>query len=180
MTKSDKKCDNYKSIIAVCCLVSIVTAVIVSLVFAVVFNATIAKSGNGASSAYAGLYSNETANPTYDENTLSILSAGAVADFFEQGKTGFIYASADDCADCSVFATRLASAASSVELRPIYHLNFSAASADASDVESYTKSLTGGDTAYPTLIYVKNGKVYDRLDDTNSESLIASFLAKYR
>lgn len=181
MKKNVKNCDSYKSIVSICILVCMLTAVAVSLVFAIGFNETMKSSGNKTSSAYEGTFAKETAADaaTYDENSISILSAGAVADFFESSKTGFIYVSSDDCTDCSIFATRLADAIKGTEAAAVYHLNLSTGD-NATEAENYAKALTGENSAYPILVYVNEGKVYDRLDDTNSEALVASFLAKYK
>lgn len=172
-------CTKRESAFPICFLACVLTAVLVSMTFTVGFSAVFNYSlKHKYGSRFSGQFS-ASLNDARDGEMLEI-GAGAVIDFYESGQTGFIYASTDDCTACASFEERLTSIASSIDtLSSVYHYNYPSDN-DPDEYDNYAMAITlDGDTT-PTLLYVRDGKIYDRLDDYLSEAGLSSFLAKYK
>ena len=115
-----------------------------------------------------------------DENEMTEVKAGALIDFFESGHTGFVFATSDECTRCGIFSERLLGAAEEEDLlSSIVHYNYPANN-NPNKYDLYAETITLNGEEAPVLLYVRNGKIYDRLDDVNSESGIVTFLEKYK
>ncbi len=196
--KAKKKCDcknckckdcaccglvDARSFFPACFLACIVTAVLVTLFFAVGFTAIFSygygvhKGVNVAN--FKGIFSEEYNSAKEDE--ILKISTGATIDFFVSGHTGFIYASADDCGErCTDFETRLMAAATEKEVaNQVFHYNYPAYN-KPENPDKLAKEMVIASEDAPVLLYVRNGRIYDRLDETNGDLAVAAFLAKYK
>ena len=166
-----------KNAFPACFLACVLTAALVALCFMIAIISTTYYSGdNRFAKQYSGQF-NEEVKESYDF-TRTTISAGAVVDFFHSNKTGFIYASTSDCVKCKDFEKNLADAAKEKDVyNRIYHYNYPF---EPSDIDRYAHAQTIADDEGPVLLYVRNGRIYDRLDETESDLAIATFLAKYK
>ncbi len=178
--KTKKKSEQYApfcSILPICTLVGILSAVLVTLIFSIAFVQSFKFETKPTYSA-SGAFKEAIANNKKDDNSITLLNGEAVVDFFVSSKSGFIYAANEDCGICTGFGKALAKAAVKNEVTDIYHYEYDLASTEKADVSA--REVTVGQEEAPVLIYVKNGHVYDRLDDPSSESDLGTFLAKYK
>ena len=76
------------------------------------------------------------------------------------------------------FGVRLANVAASAEISDIYHYEHITEGAGNAEITAH--NVTIGKEDSPVLVYVREGVVYDRLDDINSDSDLSTFLAKYK
>lgn len=178
--KSHKKPEQYGSfcsILPICILVSILTAVLVALIFSIAFVQSF-KFEAKTKLNVAGAFKEAISKQQKDANGIMTISGEAVVDFFTSDKSGFIFASEQNCNACAEFGSRLATAAESAEVTDIYHFEYNGD--EDNKAESAARNVAIGKENAPVLIYVRNGVVYDRLDDINSESNLSTFLAKYK
>ena len=178
--KSHKKSEQYGpfcSILPICILVSILTAVLVTLIFSISFVQSF-KFEAKTKLDVAGSFKEAIAKQDKDANGIIKLNGEAVVDFFTSEKSGFIFATDENCSGCAEFGSRLATTAESTEVSDIYHYEYSGD--EDSKAETAAKNVTIGKESTPVLIYVRNGVVFDRLDDANSDSNLSTFLAKYK
>ena len=162
----------------ICFLACVLTAVLVALTFAISFTVIFDYSlKHKYGHQFMGQFETELQNAE-DGEILSI-GAGSVIDFYESGKTGFIYASSDDCANCFSFEERLTEVAENKNvLADVYHYNYP--NSDPSQYDDYAEEITLNGEQAPVLLYVREGKIYDRLDETNGSAGIESFIEKYK
>ena len=181
MNKKDKnKSEQYGqfcSILPICVLVSILTAVLVTLVFSIAFVRSF-KLETKTPLDVSGTFKEALENKEKDVNGITLVGGEAVVDFFTSGKTGFIFASDEGCSNCVDFGARLANVAASAEISDIYH--YEHITEGAGNAEITARNVTIGKEDSPVLVYVREGVVYDRLDDINSDSDLSTFLAKYK
>ena len=178
--KNKNKSEQYGqfcSILPICILVSILTAVLVTLVFSIAFVRSF-KLEARAPLDVSGAFKDALVNKTKDANGITLVSGEAVVDFFTSGKTGFIFASDEECSSCIDFGARLINIAATNEISDIYHYEHVAEAAGNADVTA--RNVTIGKEDAPVLIYVREGVIYDRLDDSNSDADLSTFLAKYK
>ena len=118
--QKSEKCGQFCSILPICILVSILTAVLVTLVFSIAFVRSFkleAKTNYDVTDAFKSAIA---ANKK-DDDGITVITSDAVIDFFTSDKTGFIYATEDDCDSCNAFGARLARATKSAEIADVYH-----------------------------------------------------------
>ena len=194
MTEENKKCkcgkdctcDKCKacamanfSIVPVCVLVSMLTAVLVTLVFAISFVQAF-KLELKPSITYTGAFVEATKNATIDENDAVIIGAEAVVNFFETEQTGFIFATTKDCGSaCSELATRIRRANSLENPFVIYRFDYDESAPNKKAQADASNIVFNGSNA-PVLLFVRNGRIYDRLDDVDGETGLRTFIEKYR
>jgi hypothetical protein len=161
----------------VCLLACILTATLVALCFAI----SIAVSARYQyESQYAVKFSGKFAEETNAASSSDIrtLTAGGVIDFYEQEETGFIYASSTECPECMLFEMHLSEIAKEVGVvDKVFHYHYPA---NADNYDRYAQSITIASDDGPVLLYIRDGRIYDRLDEPNSELAIRSFLLKYK
>ena len=167
------------NIIPICILASMLTAVLVTLVFAISLVQSF-KLEPKANANYAGKFSNETTNATIDENDGIILSGGALVNFFETEQTGFILATSPDCGDrCNEIAVRIRNLNSLKEPITYYRYHYDENASDSKAESDAAKLVLYGSEA-PVFLYVRNGVIFDRLDDVDSVGGLTNFINKYR
>ncbi len=166
-----------RHVFPICVLACILSATLVALCFAV-FIAISAR--HQYESQYAVKFSGRFAQEinAKSEDTIRSISAGGVIDFFGHEETGFIYASTHDCPECMLFNVRLYEAAEEVGVvNQVFHYDYPV---DPDEYDRYAHSLTIASEDGPVLLYVRNGRIYDRLDETNGDLSIVTFLKKYK
>ena len=153
------------------------TAVLVSFTCAVVLTAQVAyRNKNNYILQSSGQFLKEANSES--SQAIAKLSAKGLIDFYGSGQTGFIYAAAADCLDCQSFVVRLYNAAK--ELRVINTVYQYTYPIDPTDFDKYAHQMTIANENGPVLLYVRNGKIYDRLDEVNGDLGIKNFLTKYK
>lgn len=163
----------------ICFLVCVMTAVLVALIFAISFTVIFdyeLKHKYGAK--FDGQFALELSEMR--EGEMLELEAGALIDFYESNQTGFIYASSDDCTSCYNFKERLTTIAEEYDvLANVHHYNYPREN-EPSIYDDYAEEITLNGEQAPVLLYIRDGKIYDRLDETNGEAGISAFLGKYK
>ena len=178
--KNKKKVDQCAplcSILPICILVSILTAVLVTLIFSIAFVRSF-KLETRTSYSADGAFKAAIASSKKDADGITLIDGEAVVDFFASGRTGFIYASDDECVGCEEFGKVLAEHIEDAEIADVYHYKYDADGAQKS--ESSARETTIGQEKEPVLLYIRNGRIHDRLDVPKDESDLDSFLAKYK
>jgi len=182
----DCKCDKCKScgavsfsIVPVCILVSMLTAVLVTLVFAISFVQSF-RLELKPSITYTGAFAEATKNATIDENDAVIIGAEAVVNFFETEQTGFILATNKDCTGtCSELASRIRHMNNLENPFVVYRFNYDESAPNKKAQADAANIVFNGSNA-PVLLFVRNGRIYDRLDDVDGETGLRTFIEKYR
>ena len=182
----DCKCDKCRpcgavsfSIVPVCILVSMLTAVLVTLVFAISFVQAF-KLELKPSITYTGAFAEATKNATIDENDAVIIGAEAIVNFFETEQTGFILATTKDCnSTCGELASRIRHINNLENPFVVYRFDYDESAPNKkAQADAFNIVFNGSDA--PVLLYVRNGRIYDRLDDTDGETGLRTFIEKYR
>ena len=175
----DCKCSNCnKNSLPICILVSMLTAVLVTLIFSFGFSAILHPT-DSSTSTYSGEFDKAVDAAKTDSNGLTVLDSGAVIDMMRVSKlSGLIFVGATNDANSETLAAKVGQSVST-DLK-IYRYNINTAD-DVSGDDAIALAVTvGSNKNVPSLLYVVNGSIYDRLDDVNSEADLASFIAKYR
>ena len=105
--KKSEQCGQFCSILPICILVSILTAVLVTLVFSIAFVRSF-KFEPKSTYDVSGAFKDAITSGKKDEDGMTLLNGEAIVDFFTSGKTGFIYATDEGCAECAAFGEKLA------------------------------------------------------------------------
>lgn len=166
-----------KNIFPICFLACVMTAVLVTFCCAVALTAQVAyRNKNNLVLQSSGQFLKE-ANSKYSQ-TIAKLSAKGLIDFYGSNQTGFIYASAQDCLECQSFVVRLFNAAKELGIiSTVYQYTYPT---EPTEYDKFAHQMTIANENGPVLIYVRNGKIYDRLDEVNGDLSIKTFLNKYK
>lgn len=177
----EKKCQNCEcshcSIFPIVFLACMLTAALVALGFAVGITASVAyRDHNDFLLRSAGSF--KKISKYIDSTNVVKLDAPATIDFFGSGQTGFIYTSAGDCKTCASFKANLSNAIEEQGVKGdvfqyVYPTN-------PTDFDKYVHEMTIAIENEPVLLYVREGRIYDRLDETNGDLAVKTFLAKYK
>ncbi len=170
-------CD--KSLLPICCLISMLTAVFVTLIFSTAFTSLLAI--DRSNSDYKGAFSESVnaENADIDNFGFTKLNSAAVIDMVYLAKTSGLVLVTDNAN-----ATENDALANKVmnykQDATIYH--YSLIDKDGDKADEFVKALLIGNDSdgAPALLYIKDGQVYDRLDDIHSDAGVSTFLAKYR
>ncbi len=174
-----EKCGHCESMFPPCFLACVLTAVIISIAFAlsfsIIFNYELRhKYGTRFSGQYEATIADR------DEGEIVVLESGALIDFFESGETGFVFVTSDECIRCYSFEEKLSEIATEKDiLNDIVHYNYPANN-DPSVFDDYAEEITLNGEQAPVLLYVRDGKIYDRLDEINGTASLDAFLTKYK
>ncbi len=166
-----------KNIFPICFLACVMTAVLVSFSCAVVLTAqAVYVNKNNFIKQSSGQFIKE-ANSEYSQ-VMAKLSAKGLIDFYGSNQTGFIYASTQDCLECQSFAVRLFNAAKELKIiNTVYQYVYPT---EPTEFDKYAHQMTIANDNGPVLLYVRDGKIYDRLDEVNGDLGIKNFLTKYK
>ena len=155
------------------------TAVLVTLVFAISFVQAF-KLELKPSITYTGAFAEATKNATIDENDAVIIGAEAVVNFFETEQTGFIFATTKDCkTTCSELAARIRRANSLDNPFVVYRYDYDGDALNKQAQTDASNIVFNGSNA-PVFLFVRNGRIYDRLDDIDGDTGLRTFIEKYR
>ena len=166
-----------RSLLPICCLISMLTAVFVTLIFSTAFTSLLA---TNYKNEYKGAFleSINVKNADKDDDGFTKLNSAAIIDmiYLSKGK-GIVLVTGDNALENEGLANKVKSVAQDAA---IYH--YSIVSKDGDKADEFVKEmLIGGDSdGAPALLYISGGQIYDRLDDTHSEAVISTFIAKYK
>ena len=155
-------------------LISMLVATMTVLVISLAFNRSVRDIFRPSTYAYNGMFGNESKGERKDENGFTILSDGAVIDMVRNNQSGFLIISEENCIGCDAFARRVASTVDNTD--GIYRYN--APLEDNSD-SSRAKITLGVDDDMPDFVFIKDGAVFDRIDDVKDIDDLAIFIHKY-
>lgn len=154
-------------------LVAMLVATLVVLVISIGFNISVRDIFRPSTYVYNGMFDKESRSDKKDENGFTILSAGATIDMVRNNKLGLLIVGEENCLGCDAFARRVASLVEGDY--GIYRIDFKL---DEDSDESRAKAILGTEDT-PSLLYVKGGAVYDRIDDVKDMTNLEVFLGKY-
>ena len=154
-------------------LVGMLVAALTVLVISVSFNLSVRDIFRPATYIYNGKFDADVKNEKKDESGITIISAGAAIDM-AKNKSGFIIVGEENDISSDAFARRVASLVEGEE--GIYRYN-TKVEEDTDDTRA--KNILGIYEEVPTIVYVKNGGVYDRIDDVKDIEDLKVFLSKY-
>lgn len=176
---------NHGNIVSICILVSCLTAVLVTLIFNFSMKFMLAKDVDDATNAknevvssYIEAYKSEINEVKFDTNNFRAISSKAALGLIESDASGFIYIEPVDCNDTCREFRDLLSYTQTQKSDPIYAVYLGA---DLSETDKYLLDIYKiGVNDLPTLSYIKEGSIYDRLDSINSLDNLRNFIQKYR
>ena len=177
----DCKCDGklIGSQLSFYILIAILVAVTTLLVVSFSFNKSVRDLFRPDSYVYNGRFAEEKTGKQKDANNITILTAGAVIDLVKSNEEGFLIVSAmndeGSCITCDAFAARVAKYAGMAA--NIYRYNYEISTTTKDDERA--KAALGGCEENPAFYFVKDGVVYDRLDDVKDEEDLKLFISKY-
>lgn len=171
----DCDCSCGRSQLSFYLLIGILVATLVVLVISVSFNRSVRDIFRPATYIYNGKFDSEVDNAKKGEGDFTLLSAGAVIDMVESGKEGFLIIGNEKDITSDAFARRVSSYVEGED--GIYYYQISAGE-NTDDVRA--ENILGlGENDTPTMLYIKNGVVYDRIDDVKDTADLSVFLNKY-
>ena len=169
----DCNCSCSHSQLPVYLLIGMLVATLTVLVISVSFNRSVRDIFRPATYIYNGKFEAAKKDEKKDDNGFIKLSAGATIDMVTN-KNGFLIIGEENDINSDAFARRVGNLVEG-DLG-IYRYDFKV-DEDTDDIRA--KKLLGiGDDA-PDFVYIKNGAVYDRIDDVKDEDLLKVFLSKY-
>lgn len=186
-TKSDKKCDKTcdacaknSSTLPVCLFFSMLTAIIIALTLAITFASLADRYELIDASRYKDSLSTSIQDNHRDSDGMVVISGAAIIDWVYNTKaSGFVYITSKDCGSyCDSYGKNLANYLKNESDINIYRFNATSVNDKDYPTAVATKLALGSDNA-PMLIYLKDGVIYDRVDNVDQASM-ESFLAKYK
>lgn len=186
-TKSDKKCDKTydacaknSSTLPVCLFFSMLTAIIIALTLAITFASLADRYELIDASRYKDSLSTSIQDNHRDSDGMVVISGAAIIDWVYNTKaSGFVYITSKDCGSyCDSYGKNLANYLKNESDINIYRFNATSVNDKDYPTAVATKLTLGSDNA-PMLIYLKDGVIYDRVDNVDQASM-ESFLAKYK
>ena len=155
-------------------LMAILVATLTVLVVSVGFNISVREMFNSETYAYNGKFDSDVNGGKKDENGFQILSAGGVIDMVKHDKAGFLIVGREGEITSDAFARRVKSMTDGGGW--IYRYDMKAE--EGTDEIRADKTL-GIIRDTPTLLYIRGGVVYDRIDDVKDLTDLSVFLQKY-
>lgn len=186
-TKSDKKCDKTcdacaknSSTLPVCLFFSMLTAIIIALTLAITFASLADRYELIDASRYKDSLSTSIQDNHRDSDGMVVISGAAIIDWvYNTEASGFVYITSKDCGSyCDSYGKNLANYLKNESDINIYRFNATSVNDKDYPTAVATKLALGSDNA-PMLIYLKDGVIYDRVDNVDQASM-ESFLAKYK
>lgn len=179
-TKKTELCAASPSTIPVCLFFSMLTAIVIALALAITFASLAERYELIDSSRYKDSLAESIQDNRRDDYNMVVISGAAVIDWLHNSEaSGFVYVSSKDCtSQCDEYNARLATLMEEDEDINAYHFNATSVNDKNYATAVATKLLLGSDNA-PALIYIKDGVIYDRVDNTEQSSM-ESFINKYK
>ena len=178
----DCKCENCncgRSLMPICFLVCALTAVLVALIFSISFTAVFTTElRHKYGRTYAGTYVEEYSNSI--GATIVPLSAGATIDMFESGATGFLMIGEKDDERSDDFYAKYSTLVGQLDKTNEFFVYTHNAKGEDAQAENYARAITLDTENAPALLYIRNGKIYDRLDSLYDDSVLNTFIMKYK
>ncbi len=179
--KSNKKEETYvPTILPVCCFFSMMTAIVIAIALALTFSSIVKNYDIISTSRYAGEFQSAIDDNKLDSQMLTVLDSGAVVDWLYNTKAnGFLFVSSANCGDyCRAYNEKLGVILKTDEALDIFHYDASSVNSKNQSDALATKVTLDGSEA-PTLLYIKNGYIFDRVDNLDDAST-ESFIEKYK
>lgn len=168
-------CSGQHSQLSFYVLIAMLVATMTILVVSLTFNKTVRDLFHPATYVYNGRFETESNDKkNVDENGIKALSAGAVIDMLSSGKTGFLIIGEKNCIGCDAFERRVAGKVA--ETDDIYRFNLSE---EIETDDARARNALGVDDEAPDFLYIREGVVYDRIDDVKDITGLKIFLSKY-
>lgn len=178
----DCKCENCgcgRSLMPICFLVCALTAVLVALIFSISFTAVFTTElRHKYGRTYAGTYVEEYSKGV--GATIIPLSAGATIDMFESGATGFLMIGEKDDERSDEFYGKYSNMVNQLDKTNEFFVYTHDKNGEDSQAESYARAITLDTENAPALLYIRNGKIHDRLDSVYDDSIMNTFIMKYK
>lgn len=179
--KTTKKCEQCKCADCKCersqvpfyILIAILAAISTILIISLSFNKSVRDLFRPSTYVYNGKFADEKTNNIVDVNGIKQLSAGAVIDMLNTNQDGLLLVGESNCLGCDAFARRVVK----YGVNNVYRYTFDS-EGDTIDDNRAKERLQGCDDT-PVFFYIRNGAVFDRLDDVKDEAGLAAFMAKY-
>lgn len=168
----DCKCGGHSQL-SIYLLVGMLVATLTVLIVSVSFNLSVRDIFRPATYIYNGKFDADVKNEKKDESGITIISAGAAIDM-AKNKSGFIIVGEENDISSDAFARRVAGLVEGEE--GIYRYDVKVEE-NTDDIRA--KNILGIYDEVPTIVYVKNGGVYDRIDDVKDIEDLKVFLSKY-
>ena len=184
-TKTTKKCDCAAGDCKCCCrtqsqlsfylMVILLVVALTALVIWVVYSGALRERNKDKYAAYRGMFASEVEKADKDDNGLTLISAGATLDMLTSGKSGFLVVGSENCLVCGVYSEWVSNSLS--DTSGVYYYRASEKTAD--DDAKVRALLSEDDDTLVDFVYIKNGVVFDRVDDTHDSNNVVTFLKKY-
>ena len=174
MSKDKKKCDG--GLIALWVFIGVLLASLVSLVLALcVFNHQISfiDYKAGTSKSEKKQKASTTSAETTEEGWVVVSSTKLLSKMAQQ-EDFLLYVGKASCPACQEFNSLLKAASDEANQPEIFYYN----TENAKHKKSVLKTLSVEEV--PTLVFVKDGVVFDRADNTTDQNAVKIFLEKYK
>ncbi len=182
-SKACKKCEacgRSTSLLPICLFFSMLTAVVIALILAITFASLAARYEIIDAARYQGRFEQSIQDNVRDSHDIVVIDGAAIIDWlYNTEASGFVYVSTASCGTfCETYNANLATQLAADKNINLYH--FDATSVNDKDYPTAvaTKLALGSDNA-PMLIYIKDGVIYDRVDNIEPSSM-ESFINKYK
>ena len=172
------------NIISICILVSCLSAVLVTLLFNFGFKIFVVNKAESQSSSlenmgeYADAYKEELQSSLLDARSFRTLSSKAVLGMIQSKASGFVLVVPASMNDESKAFIENVTNTQLQHQDPVFAVDLGVV-LSAEDTALLVKLGQKVDDM-PTLVYIKEGVIFDRLDNENSVDNLMVFLEKYR
>lgn len=157
-------------------LIGILVATMTILVISIAFNKSVRELFKPSNYIYSGRFSDESDGDEIDDNDITMLSAGAVIDMVTGGNDGILLVCTSGHLACDAISGWLAPYIDSMEGK-IYRYDIS--EEETTDNARAHEVLGLIDENIPDVVYIRDGFVYDRIDNPRSNANLYDFVYKY-
>lgn len=163
-----------------CIFFSMITAIVIALILAITFASLADRYEIIDATRFKGRFEQSIQDNVRDENGIVVIDGAAIIDWVYNTKaSGFIYVSSLSCGTfCDAYEEYLAIRAAKHEKMNLYHFNATSAN-DKNYASAIATKITLGSDNAPMLLYVKDGVIYDRVDNIEPATM-ESFINKYK
>ncbi len=183
-TSTAKKCDCAKDC-KCCCrtqsqlsfylMVILLVVALTALVIWVAYSGALREKNKDKYAAYRGMFTSEVEKADKDDNGLTLISAGATLDMLTSDESGFLVIGSENCMVCNVYSEWISD--SLKDTSGVYYYRAPETLTD-DDIKVRALLSESRDTLVD-FVYIKNGIVFDRVDDVRDSNNVVSFLKKY-
>lgn len=157
-------------------LIGILVATMTILVISICFNRSVRDLFKPSNYVYSGRFDSESKGDERDSNDIAILSAGAAVDMVSGSHDGILLICSNGHLACDTISGWLAPYVDSMGGK-IYRYNMP--DEENADYKRAYEALGLIDSNIPDVVYIKDGYVYDRIDNPRSNANLYDFVYKY-